>query len=104
MPLTRTLLWHAKASRAASALPAPRSMARNSHMPFHPLPRKLQVVRQRDSSSIHVGNAVMSVVNCSLWIVYFVAKGKGERLNIYTHMQSRAGERGQCVSCLRAPT
>lgn len=27
----------------------------------------MQVIRQKDSASIHAGNAVMSIVNCSLW-------------------------------------
>ena len=38
-----------------------------------------QVVRQQDSSSIHIANSATSLVNCSLWIVYFVAKGNREQ-------------------------
>lgn len=30
-------------------------------------PAQVQVIRQKDSASIHAGNAVMSIVNCSLW-------------------------------------
>lgn len=43
---------------------------------------QMQVVRQQDSDSIHIANSATSLVNCSLWIVYFVAKGKGERWHV----------------------
>jgi hypothetical protein len=45
----------------------------------HPGPRpptlSPQVLRQRSSASIHLGNSLMAAANCALWLVYFVVGG-----------------------------
>ncbi|KAL4424020.1 hypothetical protein ABPG75_001321 [Micractinium tetrahymenae] len=40
-----------------------------------PLATVRKVIRTKDSASIHLGNSAWGVVNCILWIAYFIAKG-----------------------------
>lgn len=54
--------WHGMAWRGVAWRGMPWRYTCTTHHPF-----ALQVVRQKDSASIHAGNAIMSIVNCSLW-------------------------------------